>query len=642
MKQSPSLPYLSSLDGLRAVAVIAVIIYHANKGWLGGGFLGVEVFFVISGYLITTLLINESANTGRINLRAFWLRRARRLLPALWALLLGVTIYCSLFEQDALGALRGDVIASLVYGFNWFQIWMGTSYFSALGFVPLRHLWSLAVEEQFYLIWPLVMMLILRGGRRNLRNVGLMFVFTSLAIGVYVASVYQSGIVGTVEQTPQQFLSLAGHIVLRIDYLFLGSVSRAGGLFIGAALAMFWRPWATSVSSNKRVSRTLDIVGLGGLACLGLMMYKFRDVIEGTVEGGSRGYDLLFQGGFFLVGLASVAAIASAVYPGPGLTHKILDNKVLGWVGQRSYGLYLYHWPIFQFYRHFAGDPLTVVQFIGLMLVALAATEFSYRFIEMPVRSGAFASWWHRLRRPRFDADREKRRQTFALGAVIAVLPIFAIVSMATADVKLDEIAQSLKNNELSVVNVLTSTTLAGAYLGTSETTLAVAPTIPVTDTTVLDGQTIEILAIGDSVMLGAADILSKRGITVDALKSRPFGQALEIANFMKSVNRLGEAVIIHLGTNNYVDQKTLDAIMVPLADVPVVLFVTAHVPTREWQDPNNLLIRALPNIYGNVKILDWDVVAKAHPEYLYRDQVHLNLVGQQIYADLIMQGIGR
>lgn len=636
MKQTPSLPYLSSLDGIRAVAVIAVIIYHANKSWLGGGFLGVEVFFVISGYLITTLLVNESANTGRISLRAFWLRRAKRLLPALWALLLGVTIYCALFEQDALGALRGDVIGSLVYGFNWFQIWMGTSYFSALGFVPLRHLWSLAVEEQFYLIWPLVMMLILRGGRRNLRIVGLMFVVASLAISVYVASVYKSGIVGNVEQTPQQYLSLAGHTVLRIDYLFLGTLSRAGGLFIGAALAMFWRPWASNVPNKRRVSITLDILGLGGLAGLTLMMYMFRNVIEGSVEGGIRGYDLLFQGGFFLVGLASVAVIASAVYPGVGLTHKILENKVLGWVGQRSYGLYLYHWPIFQFYRHFAGDALTVIQFTALMLMALAVTEFSYRFIEMPVRSGAFATWWHGLRHPRFDADRERRRRTFALGAVFAVLPIFAIVSMATADVKLDEIAQSLKDNESSVVNVLTSTTITATSLS------PVVTIAPAVSTTVLDGQIIDILAIGDSVMLGAADILSKRGITVDALKSRPFGQALEIANYMKSVNRLGEAVIIHLGTNNYVDQKTLDAIMVPLADVPVVLFVTAHVPTRDWQDPNNLLIRALPDIYGNVKILDWDVVAKAHPEYLYSDQVHLNLVGQPIYADLIMQGIGR
>lgn len=636
MKRTASLPYLPSLDGLRAVAVIAVIIYHANKGWLGGGFLGVDIFFVISGYLITTLLVTESANTGRVSLKAFWLRRARRLLPALWTLLIGVIVYCSLFERDALGTLRGDVIGALLYGFNWFQIWVGSSYFSALGFVPLRHLWSLAVEEQFYFVWPIVMAVLLKGGRRYVRLVGLLFLLTSVSISIYVASVYQSGVVGTVEQSPQQYLSLVGHTVLRLDYLFLGTISRAGGLFIGAALAMFLRPWETRLAPRAASSRRVDLLGLGGLVSLGVMMWKFRDVVEGTVEGGSRGYDLLFRGGFLLIGVASTAAVAAAVYPGASVTHRILDNGVLRWVGQRSYGLYLYHWPIFQFYRRFAGEPLNIAEFGALMFLALIITELSYRFIEMPVRTGVFSSWWHGIRYPRFDADRARRRHIFALGAVVAVLPVFAVVSMATADLKLDEIAQSLQDNESSVVNVLTTTTVTATSLG------GVVTTIPLVTTTVLDGQIIDILAIGDSVMLGAADILTKRGITVDALKTRPFGQALEIANFIKSVNRLGEAVIIHLGTNNYVDQKTLDAIMVPLADVPIVLFVTAYVPEKAWQNPNNELVRALPDQYGNVKILDWYAIAVAHPEYLYRDKVHLNEVGQQVYADLIMQAIGR
>ncbi|MEY3467163.1 MAG: hypothetical protein RL532_470, partial [Actinomycetota bacterium] len=156
-KRPGLLGYMPALDGVRALAVVAVIVYHANKKWLGGGFLGVEVFFVISGFLITSLLIAEHEQHGSISLKKFWLRRARRLLPALWVLLVGVAVYCSLFERDALGALRGDIIAAFFYGFNWFQIWVGTSYFTAFDFVPLRHLWSLAVEEQFYFIWPLVM-----------------------------------------------------------------------------------------------------------------------------------------------------------------------------------------------------------------------------------------------------------------------------------------------------------------------------------------------------------------------------------------------------------------------------------------------------------------------------------------------------
>ncbi|MEO8362835.1 MAG: acyltransferase family protein [Ilumatobacteraceae bacterium] len=638
MRQPGSLPYLPSLDGLRAVAVISVIIYHANKAWLGGGFLGVEVFFVISGYLITTLLVTERATTGRVSLKAFWLRRARRLLPALWTLLLAVTIYCALFERDALGALRGDVIGSLVYGFNWFQIWFGSSYFSAFGFVPLRHLWSLAVEEQFYFVWPLVMLVLLKAGRRYLHSIGLLFFLGAVAISIYVAAVYQPGAAGTLQETPKQYLSLVGHPVLRLDYLFLGTLSRAGGLLIGAALAMFWRPWERIRPGRPSLRRGVDVVGLGGIVALGVMMWKFRNVIEGSAEGGSRGYDLLYRGGFLLVGLGSIAVITAAVYPGRSLTHFILDFRVFRWIGLRSYGLYLYHWPIFQFYRHFAGKPLNAGEFGGLMLVALIVTGLSYRYIEMPVRTGALSAWWNNMRNPRLDSEYRRRRRFFALGSLFALLPMFALVSMATAEVKLDEIAQSLKDNEDFVVDVMTSTTVA-----VSTTTLApFVTTIPAVTTTVLDGQIIDILAIGDSVMLGAADILTVRGIVVDALKSRPFTQALEIVNYMKSVNRLGEAVIIHLGTNNYVSQETLDSIMVPLADVPIVLFLTTHVPEKPWQDPNNKLLNALPEEYGNVKILDWYAVAEAHPEYLYHDEVHLNEEGQQVYSDLILQAIGR
>ena len=162
------LPYLPGLDGMRALAVAAVMVYHANNSWLPGGFLGVEVFFVISGYLITLLLIGEHERTGRINLRQFWYRRARRLLPALFLLLIGVTIYTALFRRDALGQLRGDVLAALTYTSNWYQIWVGQGYTSSGDFAPLRHLWSLAVEEQFYLVWPLVMVGLIRLGRRRL------------------------------------------------------------------------------------------------------------------------------------------------------------------------------------------------------------------------------------------------------------------------------------------------------------------------------------------------------------------------------------------------------------------------------------------------------------------------------------------
>ena len=643
MNRQQSLRYLPGLDGLRAVAVIAVILYHANKSWVSGGFLGVEVFFVISGYLITMLLINESQENGKINFRAFWMRRARRLLPALWTLLIGVTTYCALFERDTLGNLRGDVVAAFVYGFNWFQIWVGTSYFSAFGFVPLRHLWSLAVEEQFYLVWPVLIAVVLKVFGRRPLLLGTLFFAASIAVSIYVAKTFEPGANGSVLETPDHYIALFGHAVSKVDFLFLGTLGRSGGLLIGSALAFWWKPSMFNNDHPTSERFIVSVVGWVGVLGLGAMLWTFHDVVEGGADGGTSGYAPLFQGGFLLVGLASIAIIAAAVHPHTLLATRVLGNPVLVYLGQRSYGLYLFHWPIFQFYRQFAGKGLNVIEFVSLFALALIATEVSYRFIEMPVRSGGLREAWGKFRHSRLESDREKRQGIIAIGVVVAVVPIFALVSLATAQVKLDDIGQSLADGESGVVNVMTSTTAVASTITTMPGAAGVTGTVvPSPSTTTLDGQVIEIIAIGDSVMLGAANVLTERGITVDALKSRPFRQALEIGNYLKSVNRLGEIVIIHLGTNNYVDQKTLDEIMVPLADVDTVVFVTNHVPSKKWQDPNNLLMRAMPDKYGNVKILDWYTIAVAHPEYLYGDKIHLNPEGQAVYADLIMQAIGK
>ena len=626
-----TISYLPGLDGLRAIAVLAVIVYHANKSWLPGGFLGVEVFFVISGYLITLLLINESQQQGRISFKRFWIRRARRLLPAMWTLLLGVTMYASLFEREELGKLRGDVIAAFVYVFNWFKIWSGSSYFDASALDPLRHLWSLAVEEQFYLVWPLLIALVMKRFGRRPAKLGVIFLGISIAISLYVATSYAAGVRGTPIETPEQYISLFGHAVSRLDFLFLGTLGRSGGLFMGAALAFWYRPdmFASTAKSSDR--HVVSVFGVAGIAGLAYLMWVFRDVITIPETGDVRGYDPLFQGGFLLVGVASVAVITAAVHPHSFIGNKVLGNPVFTYLGRRSYGLYLYHWPVYQLYRKVSSNYLSLAQFVVLSLIVLALTEISYRFIEMPIRQGQFGEWWHKLRYPRTDADTERRTKFFALGAVAAVLPVFSVVSLALGTGE-GKIAESIKRNEGVVQNLL----------GTTVPPDPSATTLPATQTTTLDGQVIPILAIGDSVMLGAANILTERGITVDALKSRPFRQALEISNYVKSIGRLGEFVIIHLGTNGPVDQATLDEIMVPLKDVDIVLMVTAHVPTRKWQDSNNELIRAMPNAYGNVRVLDWFKVAEAHPEYLYGDKVHLNNQGQRTYADLIMQAIGK
>ena len=636
-KRSELLTYMPSLDGIRALSVLAVIIYHANKMWLPGGFLGVEVFFVISGYLITLLLLAESEKNGSISLKEFWWRRARRLLPALWVVVLGVVVFAALFQREMLGTLRGDVIAALLYGFNWFQIWVGTSYFTSFEFVPLRHLWSLAVEEQFYLIWPVVMLIVAKFGKRRLPIVSAVFFGLAVILAIYTALVYQPGTISNIGDTPNQFMSLFGQSVSRIDFLFLGTLTRSSGLLLGAALAIWWRPWLLQ-NSRAGANKLFDFIGIGGLAALALMMWRFQTVIEGTDEG-TVGYDFLFRGGFFLTDLASLAVIAAAVHPSSKILARSLSNPVLVWLGRRSYGFYLFHWPVFQFFRRFAGKGLTPYEFVVLVLFALALTELSYRYIETPVRQGAVSRWWAEFRQPAFGAQLVRRQRRIVLAAFASLLPVFGVVSLATAGVQLDEIAQNLSDNEGNTVDVLGGGQSDDA--GVAATASTIAGQIA-TATTTLDGQPIDVLAIGDSVMLGAANVLTDRGVTVDAVKSRPYRQALEIANYMKSVNRLGSVVIIHLGTNNTVDETTLDEIMVPLKDVPLVLFVTVHVPSEVRQNTNNRRINELTSRYENVKVLDWYSIALAHPEYLYSDKIHIRPEGQKVYADLMMQAIGR
>ena len=266
-------PYLPGLDGLRAIAVVAVMVYHASSDWLPGGFLGVDVFFVISGYLITLLLIAEHEKTGRVHLGHFWLRRARRLLPALFLMLLLLVTYTAIFRSDALGQLRGDVLGGVFYVSNWYQIAVGAGYTAAGDFAPLRHLWSLAVEEQFYLIWPLVMVALLRRGDRRIAGAAKWLVLVSVVITAATALAYHRGTIGECDVTPEAYWTLGERCVSKADALYLSTITRAPGLLLGSAFAMVWRPMAIMRSPMRTKARLLDVVALAGLAGLVAMFW---------------------------------------------------------------------------------------------------------------------------------------------------------------------------------------------------------------------------------------------------------------------------------------------------------------------------------------------------------------------------------
>jgi peptidoglycan/LPS O-acetylase OafA/YrhL len=430
--QLSRVPYLPGLDGMRALAVVAVMIYHANHTWLPGGYLGVEVFFVISGYLITLLLIGEHERAGHVDLKQFWARRAKRLLPALYMMMALLMIYMAFFFRRAMGQVRGDIISGLLYSANWYQIWVGQGYTAANLFVPLRHLWSLAVEEQFYIVWPLVMVLFLRRGRSRLPQIALWLFGTAVLITLVTAVLFQGGDVPATcaPDAMNGYWMVGGRCISINDTLYLSTFTRAGGLMLGAAFAMIWRPVAIMRGPMRRKAPLLDllaVLALAGLAWLTYSMYLSKS----GVETGVRFNPWLFRGGLFVVGMLTLLVIAAVTHQ-RALTGKLLGNPVLNWVGTRSYGLYLYHWPIYQIIRKEAGVDLDLWQFSIAMVLTVILTEASYRIIETPIRKHGVRRWLNGTAGHRHDPVRHRR--AVSIGAVFTVLLGFSVFSVATAE----------------------------------------------------------------------------------------------------------------------------------------------------------------------------------------------------------------
>lgn len=628
------LRYLPGLDGLRALAVVAVLAYHGGVASFGGGFLGVEVFLVISGYLITSLLLAERETTGTVQLGAFWWRRARRLLPAVLVLLGVVSLVSVVFLPGEVAGLRGDVVSSLFYVQNWHQIFAEQSYFEAVGRPPLlRHLWSLAVEEQFYLFWPIVFALGIRYlGRRR------------LLVGVL------AGAVGSL--LLMALLFDAGGDPTRVYY---GTDTRASGLLVGVALAMVWPPWRMRAEVGARASVVLDGVGAAALVALLLAMLGFAERSP-----------LLYRGGFGLVDVATAVVIVVVAHPAARLG-TVLGVAPLRWVGLRSYGIYLWHWPVFVLTRpgvdvDWSGWVVTAVR-LGL---TLALAELSYRYVEMPVRTGALGRWWARVRAER-GASADARRQRVAVGGAVGLVLVLVVgVVMVRAEPETPpwfvgevsapavQYSGALALLPAPVAAAVSSPTAGadgaggseagggngepGGDGGSAQTDGTAAEVAPPGPALVAGRRTL----LGDSVMLGAVDVLGVGlggEVVTDAAVSRQVGEGIGLLWLWRDLGYLGDTVVIHLGNNGVLSDGQFDEMMAAVAGVPNVLVVNTRNPYGWRDEVNDTIARGVARHPG-VTLVDWFAASDPNPGWFWDDGMHLRPEGAMAYADVVARAL--
>jgi len=439
MKDQQLMGYEPSLDGIRAFSVIAVMLYHANIAWLPGGFLGVEVFFVVSGFLISSLLIEERESAQRIDLKQFWIRRARRLLPALVVMLAATAVCVAFYATDSAPDFRRDVLPSLGYFSNWWQIFaVDTPYFAASSLPVLRHLWSLAVEEQWYLVWPLLFAFIFGAKWMRPKISGALLVVCSAAIMTMTA------------------LRFVQDDETRTNFLYLSTLTRSSGLLLGAAVAMLWRPWRKNSLPRWWRSSVADAFAVASIAVIGVLM--------ATVHVADA---RLYQGGLAVTTIASAVIIAVVMRPNGLFVKKFFSQELFVEIGRRSYGLYLWHWPIFVVvHARDSGNRLAVA-----LALTVIINEFVYQYVEIPTRQGALGNWWHN--RPQLSAV-HRRLPVLIAAVVVASLGITGVkvVGIEARDLAIDT---STANVIFSVpTTVATASSLPAA--STTSTTIAKLP----------------------------------------------------------------------------------------------------------------------------------------------------------------------
>ena len=585
--------YIAPIDGLRALAVTAVILYHLGINWIPGGFLGVDLFFVISGYVITRLLLDSIMSKGALDLREFYWARVRRLLPPVLFMLTGTTFLIAAWKPDAIHRFLSDLPYVLTGSENWHLVAVHQDYFQAIGRPPLlQHTWSLGVEIQFYILWPLILLLILKYlGKKRVAQTSLVIAFISgLALFIYSLRVDSSS-------------------SNQISHIYFGTDTHSLGLFLGAALAVSWVPANLSKNISERAQDFVDGIGVIGLLGL-LCTFFFID------ESNAALYRIAFP----LAALFGVAIITSLVHPASRFS-PLMSSRPLVWIGQRSYGIYLWHWVVFQVTRpnvDLAGANWAINAARILIVIALA--DISLRWIEIPIRRGALSTW---IRGLKYRSKSTRRKQkAWIISVSIALLLTTSAASWAAWMEDFNSTSRGSQKGSTGVFphNQSDSSVLANNTKNASEKT--------------------GLWVTGDSIILGIRDKLQSHFPIelINARVGRQIGELIQVVQSDK-VGLATSTVIFDIGNNNHLTESDVRTLFELLKNQPKMIVVNTAVP-RAWRDDNNRIINAVILDYPQAQLVDWASLSFGHPEYFAPDGVHLSDAGGDVYVGAILEAL--
>ncbi|TDM22967.1 acyltransferase family protein [Macrococcoides canis] len=570
--------YLPGLDGIRAIAVISIIIFHLNPKWLSGGFLGVDTFFVISGYLISLLLLNEYEKTGTINIIQFWIRRIKRLFPPVIFMILIVIQYIIFFDQSLLYQLKKDVIAALFYLSNWWYIFDGLSYFESFEARPLEHLWSLAIEEQFYLLFPLILLLLLN--KWSKKQVFILLFVVSLLSAILMGLIYN----------PAESVSR----------IYFGTDTRLQTLLIGVMFSFIWPAFKLKHGAPKILVVIIDILGFVGLLILLFCIFEL-----------SERSSFLFNGGLYLLGICTLFVIMAAVHPST-IMSKVLSIKPLTMTGKYSYSLYLWHYPVIVLMqKYFVQGQIPMYIHLLSVLITIVLAVISYKIIERPYRINGFKVF-------------TKVTSVKYFITVITTLYLCIFTPYLLSVVKAEqpqthhEITETVSNiPDIKRISPLTP----------DETTEQI-----VKNSTPL--------LIGDSVLVDINNQLKEvlPNATVDGEVGRNIYKALNVADKYQSYNHKDGVVILFIGTNGDFQDVQMN-ILLSKFDEAQVFLVTSRVPKDYEAHVNEEMYKAA-RLHKNVHIIDWYEASQGHTEYFAPDGIHLEYPGSERMVSLIYEAL--